>query len=200
MPDPLGRPITPPTASPDGKKLGDGRNEQQWTPDQYVWVTTELFDKGTGFLKVAKQAKEKWPGIKISKGQLERLWRLEQDRLLKVQAELNRIREDARNANDIAETARRGEPGLKEGTIAVVRQVAFNMLRKEGVKAKDIVALVKALAIPDREARADAQLEVEKQKLDLLLKKAAQADAAKEVVQSTLTPEEQRARLREILA
>jgi len=79
--------------------------------------------------------------------------------------------------------------GQEEPEILKIALAAIDRVLGYHAKLRDEVKL----------SQAGEQIAQEREKLDLLKLKAEQADAAKEVVASMLTPEEQRARLKEIL-
>jgi hypothetical protein len=94
----------------------------------------------------------------------------------------------------------------KDWTPEKVRNAAITFFTAQTTSNKDLDGFVTVanLDLNERKAKTKAgfereKIDLQKRKLVLLEKKAAQADAAKEVINSALSPEDQRARLKEIL-
>ena len=77
--------------------------------------------------------------------------------------------------------------GVDEATMRAIRSAALDLAASPSCDPKALSILVNA-----------EQLEQDKRRLKMLEAKAAQADAARQVTQSTLTPEERDARMRSI--
>jgi hypothetical protein len=82
---------------------------------------------------------------------------------------------------------------LDEATLKSVSALTLNLSAQENPDIKSLAELVKVV-LKSREHQLD------REKFELLKAKAAQADAAKEVTQSAMTPEEKEAEYRRIFA
>lgn len=118
-----------------------------------------------------------------------------------------RLRERLRQNETIVDTvlaeAQKNDPSLTTEKLFPLGQAMFSAM---AIDAQDPQVWLATQRLELERQTAEARWKIEREKLDqaerkivLLEKKAAQADEAKEVINSTLTPEEQRARLKEIL-
>jgi hypothetical protein len=82
---------------------------------------------------------------------------------------------------------------VHEASLDQISQAVFELMLEPGANVKQVSQLYR-LILASRKQDLDAR------KISILETKAAAADAAKSVLHSTLTPDEQAARLREILA
>lgn len=105
---------------------------------------------------------------------------------------LKKRMESAAERSSQARLALASDPGMTPEILARVGQMVFTAETIEDGNVKAYVELVKL------QLQAGKQ-EMELRKLKLLEEKAALADAAKEVLTTKLSPEEQNRRLREIL-
>ena len=115
--------------------------------------------------------------------------------------------QDLKDTSDLLETfeefTRQTHP---DWSAEKVRDMAIQFFMAHTVARKDVGKFVSVAQLDQNErfGRTKAQLDERKVKvsegrLELLKTKAAQADAAKDVIQSKLSPEEQKRRLKEIL-
>lgn len=81
--------------------------------------------------------------------------------------------------------------GVDEATMRAIRSAALDLAASPSCDPKALSILVNLILKAE-------QLEQDKRRLKMLEAKAAQADAARQVAQSTLTPEERDARMRSI--
>lgn len=103
-------------------------------------------------------------------------------------------------ANDVADQARKHPGKFDEATIDALKQKAFELASSPNGKPKDVKALFAlVLKAKDQEA-GEKRLKLDERKVAILEKKAAAYDKAKEVFEAELSPDEQKRRLKEILA
>lgn len=98
----------------------------------------------------------------------------------------------AGTASERAKAAVENPAEFDKATLDALQQKAYELAESPTSNPKDVKAILTLLL------KAKDQ-SLEERKISILEKKSAQADAAKEVIQSALSPEEQRARLKEIL-
>lgn len=102
------------------------------------------------------------------------------------------VRETESDTQALQEALSASEFGLSSAQIQELGNLMFITKATKQADSKTFVAMAKLLIQKQK-------LEVDSRKVALLEAKAAQADAAKDVINSALSPEEQRARLKEIL-
>ena len=114
------------------------------------------------------------------------------------------FRQDAQTTDAILEKLKTEVQGITDDQLDEVGQRTFSLL---ALRNKDLDGFVNIRSAKTRKELEVAKLKLRERKLEqdarklaLLERKAAAFDQAKEVVESTLTPEEQKARLKEILA
>lgn len=115
--------------------------------------------------------------------------------------------EELENSNDLVaqyeEFCRKQNPDWSPERVRD-NAIAFFLMQTAGSKDRKGFVQIANLDLKERTARTKATFEerkisISERKVKLLEEKAAQAEAAKEVINSTMTPEQQRARLKEIL-
>jgi hypothetical protein len=102
------------------------------------------------------------------------------------------FKEDRDMSDQFEEELKNFDPSMPKETISLFGDRVFLKL---AIKRQDNLEWVRLR----REEAREKQNALQERRIAVLEKKAAQADQAKEVINSTLTPEEQRERLREIL-
>lgn len=157
-------------------------------------VIERLKVKGGSYSKVAGWLKQEWD-IDTSEGALSTFWNWWHLR--------DALRRREERSHDLEELLRKRQLGLSEEEIIAIGSQHF---MEQGVASGDArmfaAILDRVLAKRTGETKAkqkDQELALAERRIELLEKKAAQADAAKAIVESNLSPEEQRERLREIL-
>lgn len=115
---------------------------------------------------------------------------------------LDRITSGARQVQEV-EKAFAGNPPPEIETLLKLHRVLILKLSTQAELDPKLLGLVNQMMRPVLDMMklqtAMQELHLSQEKFALLKRKADQADAARQVVESTLTPEEQRERLREIL-
>lgn len=119
-------------------------------------------------------------GIKLSQEAIRRYYHTQI-----LPARLARQNRTAEELNKIAIA------GVDEATMRAIRSAALDLAASPSCDPKALSILVNLILKAE-------QLDQDKRRLKILESKAAQADAAKQVTQSTLTPEERDAKLRSI--
>ena len=102
-------------------------------------------------------------------------------------------------ANAVMEEARQSPGGWTEAALENLGQMAFEMSMRPGVNPKDVKAIFTlVLKSVDQKAKASAA-ELEREKFELMKKKAQAADDAKGIVgDAALTPDEKQRRLKNL--
>lgn len=185
-----------PVAQASGRKIhGDSfltrLTEEQWSDLQH-W----LFRAGLTYARVAQLMRERHK-VKVSNGQLNRLWQQETARRLRADTNLARLREASISAREILATARAVAPDLGEAALAGVSQLAFEASLREKPDVKALCQLTRLLLEAERQKvagrhadTASAALALEREKFETLvaakvldesLRQAAQEIAARNV-------------------
>lgn len=133
---------------------------------------------GESYRKVQQRLEE--DGIKLSQEAIRRYY---QSQILPIRL--------ARQQKTAAELNKISVEGVDEATMRGIRCAAMDRANSPACDPKELSILVNLILKAE-------QLDQDRRRLKILEAKAAQADAAKQVTQSTLTPEERDRKLRAI--
>ncbi len=135
---------------------------------------------------VAQATVEKEFGFRVSLGAFTKFWEA-----VCAGAYIAKRQRAIGLADEVAAEARQTPGEFDTATLDALRQRAFELASAPGASAKDVKGIF-TLLLKSR----DQQLE--ERRIVLLEAKAAQADKTKDIVESTLTPQEKEAKIRQV--
>lgn len=115
-----------------------------------------------------------------------------------VPALISRRHQAVNTAEEVAAAAEATPGRFDAATVDAIKQKAFELAISPLSSPKDVKALFMLLQKARDQELKEESLAIERDKLELLKAKAAQAEAAQAVVQSDLTPEEKQRRIKEV--